>query len=102
MPPSVALKGNSHQKVSVANMIELLLKNFVVYHSPMFEAQKVLKRLVEVSCDVRQYLLAYRTAVGNRTNSSGMRTYTGQHLRMPCMHALSFSRLVVQSVQKSY
>ena len=32
------LKGNSHQKISVANMIELLLKSFLVYHTPMFEA----------------------------------------------------------------
>ena len=37
----VRLKGNSHQKVSVANMIELFLKSFLVYHSPMFEAWKV-------------------------------------------------------------
>ena len=72
-------------------MIELLLKSFLVYHSPMFEAWKVPKKPVEVSCDVTQHLLAYRTAVGNRTNSSGMRTYTGQYSRLPCMHALNFS-----------
>ena len=83
-------------------MIELLLKSFLVYHSPMFEAWKVPKRLVEVSCDVTQHLLAYRTAVRNRTNSSGMRTRTGQHSRLPCMHALNFSWLVVRSVQKLY
>ena len=82
------LKGNSHQKLSVANMIELLLKSFFVYHSPMFEAWKVPKRPVEVSCDVTQHLVAYRTAVGTQTNSSGMRTHTGQHSRLPCMHAL--------------
>ena len=68
---------NSHQKLNVANMIELLLESFLVYHSPMFEAWKVPKRLVEVSCDITQHLLAYLTAVGNRTNSSGMRTHTG-------------------------
>ena len=85
------LKGNSHQKISVPIMIELLLKSFLVYHSPMFEACKVLKRPVEVSCDVAQHLLAYRTAVGNRINSSGMRTHTGQYSRLHCMHALNFS-----------
>ena len=85
------LKGNSHQKFSVANMIELLLKSILVYHSPMFEAWKVPKRPVEVLCDVTQHLLAYRAAVENRTNSSGMRTHTGQHSRLPCMHALNFS-----------
>ena len=74
-----ALKGNCHQKVSVANTIELLLKSFLVYHSPMFEAWKVPKRPVEVSCDVMQHLVAYRTAVETRTNSSGMRTHNGQH-----------------------
>ena len=56
------LKGNSHQKLSVVNMIELL-KSFLVYHSPMFEAWKVPKRPAEVSCDVTQLLVAYRTAV---------------------------------------
>ena len=86
------LKGNSHQILSVANMIELLLKSFfggsLAY---MFEAWKVPKRPVEVLCDVMQHLVAYRTAVGNRTNSSGMRTHTGQYSRLPCMHALNFS-----------
>ena len=85
------LKGNSHQKLSVVNMIELLLKSFVVYHSPMFETWKVPKRPVEVSCDVTQHLLAYRTDVGNWTNSSGLRTHTGQYSRLPRMHALTFS-----------
>ena len=79
------LKGNSHQKLSVANMIELLLKSFLVYHSPMFKAWKVPKRPVEVSCDVTQHLAAHRTAVETRTSSSGMRTHTGQHSRLPCM-----------------
>ena len=83
-------------------MIEFLPKSFSVYHSPMFEAWKVPKRPIEVSCDVTQHLLAYRTAVENWTNSSGMRTHTGQHSRLPCMHALNFSWLVVPSVQKSY
>ena len=60
----IILKGNSHQKKRVANMIELLLKSFLVYHSPMFEAWKVPKRPVEVSCDVTQHLVEYWTAVG--------------------------------------
>ena len=85
---AVALKGNSHQKLRVADMIELLLKSFLVYHSPMFEAWKVPKRPVEVLCDVMQHLVAHRTAVGTQTNSSGMRTHTRQHSRLPCMHAL--------------
>ena len=80
------LKGNSHQKLSVSNRIELLVKSFLVYHSPMFEAWKLPKRPVEVSCDVVQYLVTYNTALGTRTNISGMRTHTGQHLRLPCMH----------------
>ena len=84
----MCLERNSHQKLSVANMIELLLKGFLVYHSPMFEAWKVPKRPVEVPCDVTQHLAVYRTAVGTRTNSSGMRTHTGQHSWLPCMHTL--------------
>ena len=83
-----SLKGNSHQKLSVASMIELLLKSFLVYHSPMFEAWKVPKRPLEVSCDVTQRLVAYRNTVGTRTNSFGMCTHTGQHSRLPRMHAL--------------
>ena len=66
----VVLNRNSHQKISVACMIELLLKSFLMYHSPMLEAWKVPKtfgkRPVEVSCDVTQHLLAYRTAVETR------------------------------------
>ena len=53
------LKGNSHQKISVANMIELLLKCFLVCHSPIFEAQQVPERPVEVSCDITQHLVVY-------------------------------------------
>ena len=87
----ISLKVNSHHKISVANMIKLLLKSFLVYHSPMFETWKVLKRPVEVSCDVTQHLVAYWTAVGTRTHSSGMRTHTGQYSRLPCMHALIFT-----------
>ena len=60
------------------------------------------QRPVEVSCDVSQHLVAYRTAVETRTNSSGMRTHTGQHSRLPCMHILIFAGRVVHSVQKSY
>ena len=89
--PAIFLKGNSHQKICVANMIELLLKSFLVYHSPMFEAWKVSKRPVEVSYDVTQHLVAHWTAVGTRTNSSGMRTHTGQYSRLPCMHTLIFA-----------
>ena len=66
------LKGNSHQQISVANMIELLLKSYLVYHSPLFEAWKVPKRPVEVSRDVTQHLVAYWTAVETQTNTSGM------------------------------
>ena len=96
-------KENSHQKISVAYMIELLLKSLLVYHSPMFEAYKVPKRPVEVPCDVTQHLVACRTAVETRTNSSGMCTHTGQQSRLPCMHTLTFAWLVaVCSVQKSY
>ena len=87
------LKGNSHQKLSVASMIydRATPEKFLVYHSPMFEAWKVPKRPVEVSCDVTQHLVAYWTAVGTRTNSSGMRTHTGQHSRLSCMHTLNFA-----------
>ena len=68
---------NSHQKLSVPNMLELLLKSFLVYHSPMFEAWKVPKRPVEVSCDVTQNLVAYRTAVGTRTTlAAALHAYT--------------------------
>ena len=79
-------------------MIELLLKSFVVYHSPMFEAEKVPKRPVEVSCDVTQHLAAYQTAVETGTNSSGMRTHIGQPSRLPCMHTLISAGLVVRSL----
>ena len=85
-----ALMGNSHQNINVADMIELLLKSFLVYHSPTFEAWKVPKMPVEVLCDIMQHLVVYRTAEEGRTKSSGMRTHTGQHPRLPCMHTLSF------------
>ena len=39
------LKGELSPKLSVANMIELLLKSFLVYHSPMFEAWKSLQTI---------------------------------------------------------
>ena len=83
-------------------MIEILLKGFLVYYSPMFEAWKVPKRPVEVPCDVTQQLVEYWTAVATRTNSSGARAHTGQYSRLPCMHTLIFTWLVVCSVQKSY
>ena len=85
---SLRLKGTLTTNISVAIMIELLLKSFLVYHSPMFEAWKVPGRPAEVSCDVMQHLVANRTAVETRTKSSGMRTHTGQHSRLPCMHTL--------------
>ena len=87
----IVLKRKFHEKISVANMVELLLKSFLPYHSPMFEAWKVPKRPVEVSCDVTQHLLAYRTAIGARTNNSGMHTHTGQYSRLLCVHALIFA-----------
>ena len=80
-------------KNSVANMIELLLKSFLVYHSPVFEVWKVPKRSVELSCCVTPHLVVYRTAVETQSNSSGMRTgtHTGQHSWLPCMHTLIFA-----------
>ena len=63
----------------------------------MFEACKVPKRPVEVSCDVTQHLVAYRTAVGTRTNSSGMHTHTGQHSWLPCMHTLLLLDLLYEA-----
>ena len=60
-------------------------------HYGMFKAWKVPQKLVEVSCDVTQHLVAYRTAVGTRTYSSELRTHTGQHSRLPCMHTLIFT-----------
>ena len=76
------------KKISVANMIVFLLKSFSVYHSPMFDAWESPKRPVEVSRDVTPHLMAYQTAVETRTISAGMRTHTGQHSRLPRMHAL--------------
>ena len=64
------VEGEFTPKLSMGNMIEQLLKSFLVYHSSMFEAWKVPKTPTEVSCDVTQHLVAYRTAVGTRTNSS--------------------------------
>ena len=75
-----------------------ILKSFLVYHSPLFEAWKVPKRPVEVSCDVTQHLVAHRTAVETRTNSTGMRTHTGQYSRLLCMHTQIFAGLVVRGV----
>ena len=46
------LKGNFYQQINVGNMIELPLKGFLVYHSPVFETWNVPKRPVEVLCDV--------------------------------------------------
>ena len=46
-------------------MIELCLKSFLVYHSPIFEAWEVPLRPVEVSCDVTrgQYFLIHKKRV---------------------------------------
>ena len=52
----------------------LLLKRYLAYLSPIFEARRVPLRPVEVSCDVMPDLAAYQTAVETRTYSSGMRT----------------------------
>ena len=73
-------KGELSPKKRVDNMIELLLKSFLVYLLPMFEVWKVPKRPVEVSCDITQHLAAYRTAVETRTDSFGMRTHTKKTL----------------------
>ena len=70
---------------------KLFFFSFLMYHSPMLEAWKVPKRPVEVSRDVTQHLVAYRTAVDTRTNSSGMRTHTRQQSRLACMHTLIFT-----------
>ena len=80
-----SLKGNSRQKISMAYMIELLLKSYLVYHSPMFEAWEVPKG--QLKCRV----MSLSTAVDTRTNSSGMHTHTGQHSRLACMHTLIFA-----------
>ena len=53
----ITLKGNSHKKISVACKMS------------MSEAYKVPRRLVEVSYDITQHLVAYRTASGTRNNS---------------------------------
>ena len=65
---SAIIKGELSPK-KLANMIEQFLKSFLVYRSPMFEAWKVPKRPVEVSCDVMLHLMAYRTAIETLTNS---------------------------------
>ena len=85
--PFENLKGNSHQKVSVTNMIELLLKSFLVCHSPMFEAWKVPKRPVKVPCDVTQNLVVYWTAVEPRANSSRMRKHYTCTTPVAALHA---------------
>ena len=87
----ITVKGEVSPQIKCGYYDRATPEKFLVYHSPMFETWKVPKSPAEVLCDVTQHLLAYRTAVGNRTNSSGMRTHTGQHSRLPCMHALNFS-----------
>ena len=82
----LSVKRDSHQKISMANVTELLVKSFLVYYSPMSETWKVPKRPVEVLCDITQHLVAYRTAV--ETNSSEMRTHTGEHSQLACIHTL--------------
>ena len=72
-------------------MIELLLKRFFGVSLAYARSLDGSQRPVEVACDVTQHLVAYRTAVGTQTNSSGMRTHTGQQSRLPCMHTLIFA-----------
>ena len=68
----------------------------------MYEAWKVPKRPVEVPCDVTQHLVAYRTAVGTRTNSSGC-VHILDNTLAAALHAYTiFAGLVVRSVQKLY
>ena len=84
---------------------ELLLKSFLVYHSPIFEAWNVLKRPAEVSCDVTQHLVEYRTAIGTRTNILNSQECVhipdDTHGCPACIHYF-FAPLVARSVQKSY
>ena len=56
--------------------------------SPMFEGWDVPKREIGGPYGY-QHLVAHRTAEEIRTNSSGMRTHTGQHWRLPCMHTFN-------------
>ena len=78
-------------------MIELLLKNFLVYHSSIFEARTAPKGPVEVSCDVTQHLVAYWTAVETRTNSSGMCTHISNNIHgcPACIHLFLLDWLYV-------
>ena len=72
-----------------SNMIELILKSVLVYHSPTCEAwQATKKRSVEVSCDVMPDLVAYETTVQTRTHSRGMCRHIRQLSRLPSMHNL--------------
>ena len=94
------LKGNSQPKNKCGLYDRTSPEIFLVYHSPIFEAWKAPKKPVEVSCDVTQHLVACRTAVDTRTNSSGMRTQTT--LTVSPHAYTNFALLVVRSVQKSY
>ena len=80
------LKENSHQKILLSSIIELLLKSFLVYHSPICEAWKVPKKPIEVLCDVKHHWVAYQAAVRAQIYCSGMPTHTGQHSPPPSMH----------------
>ena len=96
------LKGNFCQKISMANIIEQLLKSyFGVYLSPILEAWKVLLRPVEVLCDITLHLAAYQTTVETQRHSSGMSTHAGQHSQLPGMHTLVFAGLLYIAYRNS-
>ena len=77
--------------LSVANMIEFLLKSFLGITRLCSKPGSFPKGPVEVSCDVTPHFMVYLTAVETRTNSSGMCTHTGQHSWLPCMHIPIFA-----------
>ena len=85
------LKGNSHQKISVANMIDdrATPEKFFGVSLAYVRSLKGSQRPVEVLSDVTEHLVAYWTAIETWTNSSRMHTHTGQHSWLPCMHTLS-------------
>ena len=70
------------------NILDLLLNNFLMYHSSIFQAWEVPKRPVEVLCATMPRLAAYQTAVETQTDSSGMRTHTAQLTAALHAHAI--------------
>ena len=98
----IKLKGNSHQKLSAANVIELLLKSFLVYHSPMFEAWKAPQK---AGWSVVWCHAALGGVPNCRRNSDKWfrNAYTYRTTLAAALHAYTiFAWLIVQSVQKSY